>query len=1191
MYLGNVPIKNSTSVSQSIVGNFISPNRQDLIIIKGSSKLELVHIEKLSSNNNYFYNIEISLETFSHIRKITKIKDTYTNKDNIIVLSDSGKLVIFEIDINKKKFISIYKEIYGKSGCRRVTPGEYLAVDNKNRAIMIGAIEKEKFVYIFKDNDTDVISNNNKKIISSPLEVFNPQYICYDLVNLDEGFSNPVFASIEVKYNSYQDWEHNDFIESDENSLNKILFLYEVEIRNNYVAKLLQHQINKTAYKLLPIHFEISNSKTNNNFFKDNYFYGCLLVFCKGFISFLKTKENQIIINKNINIDKNKNEIMIINDTTYSDIDKKEFCILMQSQYGDIYQIIINYNENKNLENFTINNVFKCNTASTLSILDNNILFMGRETSDSEIYSITNNNNKLNLKSEMTINSLNALIDFKYLNSYQKLYSISGNKESPLLKTLNIKTSYNFINSLNQNLPANPLNIWTLKKNFYDNYDSLIIFSFVNKTLVYLIEENSKNLKEFKNCNFETKSTSLYINILKDSSFLQVLPNGILHIKTEKKTTFLKSSSLINCANSTNTQLIIGLENKELLYFEFDTTLNKPEIKVIGEKISFIEFCPVNENNLMSKYVAICINENNINILSLEKDKLFFLASSIKIPDDVSSIKILQINKNYTDNFLAFVGLKNGVLVIINFNKTPGNTQFQAQIITKFIGENELKLFKLNLNFDDENLLFKYYDSILITDNNNNYICKFDEKNDNYIDYSFRKVNIKENINLADNCYFPLNNKKTENVTLLIQKKNIILGKFEYENLVPKKIFKLKSKPKSIIPTLEDNLLILENNCIQIINIKNNKNELLDEISLKNESIISFHLIENYCENSDKQLLLLGVAENYNSYPIKKYSKAFIYLFDIYLDIKNKYLFTIKQKIKTETENIPMSICEYQNKILSGTYSELIMYEIGKEHLLKKSRSNIIKDDIISLSVYGDRILCATCRSSIYILKYNEISGMFYLLIADDFYSRYIHKVKFLDYDTIAGTDKFENFFVYRIPKIDTIITNNDNILEGETQYNSVLHGANKKFELINEIHIGEIITEFQTITLKEEFDDSNSENSENEELNDNKIKAILYGTISGGVGLFIQFNKREDALFFAQLELLLREYVDEPTGRNILMSKSQYIPIKNIIDFNLIYEFFNLDNDLQKKIGEELGDKPVNEVKNKIAEIRNLCQ
>ena len=78
-------------------------------------------------------------------------------------------------------------------------------------------------------------------------------------------------------------------------------------------------------------------------------------------------------------------------------------------------------------------------------------------------------------------------------------------------------------------------------------------------------------------------------------------------------------------------------------------------------------------------------------------------------------------------------------------------------------------------------------------------------------------------------------------------------------------------------------------------------------------------------------------------------------------------------------------------------------------------------------------------------------------------------------------------------------------------------------------------------------------------------------------------------SLFFAQMELLLREYIDEPTGRNILMAKSQYLPVKNIIDFSLIYEFFNIEPTLQKKIAEELGDKPINEIKNKISEIRNL--
>ena len=294
-------------------------------------------------------------------------------------------------------------------------------------------------------------------------------------------------------------------------------------------------------------------------------------------------------------------------------------------------------------------------------------------------------------------------------------------------------------------------------------------------------------------------------------------------------------------------------------------------------------------------------------------------------------------------------------------------------------------------------------------------------------------------------------------------------------------------------------------------------------------------------------------------------------------------------------------------------YKELILYEIGKEHLLKKSRSNLVKEEIVSLSINGDRILALTRRSSIYVLKYNEFNALFYTIIADDFYTRYIHKVKFLDYDTIVGSDKFENFFIYRIPK-DQNNNNHDSgrhaIKDSMTGFmtnsnDSFLHAANLKLVLMNEIHLGEIITEFQTIKIKEDFDNNNEEeenednsmsgnninNSDDEEMDENRIKAILYGTLAGSVGMFIQFNKKEDALFFAQMELLLREYIDEPTGRNILMAKSQYIPVKNIIDFSLIYEYFNIETSLQKKIAEELGDKPVNEIKNKISEIRNLFQ
>ena len=1264
MYLGNVTIKQSTTVSQSIVGNFISPNKTDLIIVKGISKLELIRIERSISSSfsqsspPLKYETLISLETFSHIRKIAPMKDTFTKKDNFVVLSDSGKLIIFEVDINNKKFIRINQEIYGKTGCRRITPGEYLAIDNKSRAIMIGGIEKEKFVYIFKEIDNNLVLNanfeenkntnnniidNSKKIISSPLEVFTPQHICYDIIALDVGYTNPIFASIEVKYNNMQDWAINNYKLNEENKYQKKLLLYQVEIKNNYVIKLFQHPIDNSAYSLFPIDYE-----KKNNISQSKSLQGTFLIFCKGFFYLMRIKENKISKEEKYFFEKenknNNDSIIIINKSVFSSQDKdaEEYNLLCQSQFGDIYHILFKINS-KPLEiyNISINLIHKCSPGSTMSVIDN-YLYLGKETTDSEIYLISQNKNreenkivqKINLEKEININSLNSLIDFKYgkydSSGLPKFFSITGNKDESYLKSLNIKTIYNISTLSNNKIPAQPINIWVLKKNYEDDFDSLVVFSFVNKTLVYEINQIDKSLLELKNNNFfETKLPSLHVSIVKDNSFLQVLPNGILHIKTEKKTTFLKSSSTINCASATNNQLVVGLENKELLYFEFDNSLNKPDIKVIGKKISCVEFCPIDEGIFKSKYIAICIDDSTINILSLEKDKLFFMASTIKIPDNVSSMKIIQNDKHYSHSFMAFVGLTNGVLVMINFSRAPGNTQFQTQIQTKFIGEEELKLFKLNIdginiNNNFNNLL--YYDSIMICDNKNSFICRLNEKQDNYVDYNIKKINNKEAINIACNCV--IKNKETkinENIALIAQKKNIILGRIQHDDISPINIFKLLYNPKAIIPTLNNNFIILEtfrelnddnekwNSCIQIVNINDNNYTLINEIKFENECITSYHLIENYYSNNDKQLLIIATGENYKLYPIKKYSTAYIYLYDIFLDIKKNYSFTINLKFKDKIQSLSTAVCEYQNKVLSGMYKELILYEIGKEHLLKKSRSNLVKEEIVSLSINGDRILALTRRSSIYVLKYNEFNALFYTIIADDFYTRYIHKVKFLDYDTIVGSDKFENFFIYRIPK-DQNNNNHDSgrhaIKDSMTGFmtnsnDSFLHAANLKLVLMNEIHLGEIITEFQTIKIKEDFDNNNEEeenednsmsgnninNSDDEEMDENRIKAILYGTLAGSVGMFIQFNKKEDALFFAQMELLLREYIDEPTGRNILMAKSQYIPVKNIIDFSLIYEYFNIETSLQKKIAEELGDKPVNEIKNKISEIRNLFQ
>ena len=53
---------------------------------------------------------------------------------------------MLEFNKEKNQFERVHLETFGKSGCRRIVPGQFLAADPKGRAVMIGAAEKQKLV-------------------------------------------------------------------------------------------------------------------------------------------------------------------------------------------------------------------------------------------------------------------------------------------------------------------------------------------------------------------------------------------------------------------------------------------------------------------------------------------------------------------------------------------------------------------------------------------------------------------------------------------------------------------------------------------------------------------------------------------------------------------------------------------------------------------------------------------------------------------------------------------------------------------------------------------------------------------------------------------------------------------------------------------------------------------------------------
>ena len=88
------------------------------------------------------------VDTYSVVRSLAAFRLTGASRDYVVVGADSGKITVLEFDDDAAAFKPVHCEAFGKTGCRRIVPGQYLAVDPKGRAIMISAVEKQKMVYI-----------------------------------------------------------------------------------------------------------------------------------------------------------------------------------------------------------------------------------------------------------------------------------------------------------------------------------------------------------------------------------------------------------------------------------------------------------------------------------------------------------------------------------------------------------------------------------------------------------------------------------------------------------------------------------------------------------------------------------------------------------------------------------------------------------------------------------------------------------------------------------------------------------------------------------------------------------------------------------------------------------------------------------------------------------------------------------
>ena len=290
-------------------------------------------------------NCKYTKEAFSIVREIMPFRMLGDTRDLLVVASDSGRIVVLDYNVANDKFEVQHCETYGKSGCRRVVAGEYLAGDPKGRAIMIAAVERQKFIYLL---NRDKAGN---PCISSPIEAHKNGTVTYTIVGLDSGFENPQFASLEVEY---------------DNPTVKQLVVYEMDLGLNHAVRKSGDEVDITSNLLLSVPGDPDGP-------------GGIIICSQGSITYINwaKKDSKIALPQRKS---NQTEQYIIAHT-FQKISANEFFWLLQTESGDIFKLEIDSKQALLASYF--DTIFPCRSLCFLSC---GYMLAAAETGDHAMY-------------------------------------------------------------------------------------------------------------------------------------------------------------------------------------------------------------------------------------------------------------------------------------------------------------------------------------------------------------------------------------------------------------------------------------------------------------------------------------------------------------------------------------------------------------------------------------------------------------------------------------------------------------------------------------------------------------------------------------------------------------------------------------------------------------------------------------
>eukprot|EP00127_Corallochytrium_limacisporum_P002266 Clim_evm54s109 gene=Clim_evmTU54s109 len=301
---------------------------------------------------------------------------------------------------------------------------------------------------------------------------------------------------------------------------------------------------------------------------------------------------------------------------------------------------------------------------------------------------------------------------------------------------------------------------------------------------------------------------------------------------------------------------------------------------------------------------------------------------------------------------------------------------------------------------------------------------------------------------------------------------------------------------------------------------------------------------------------------------------------------------------ETPLETLCSRVSFLGNRVAVATGRHLRLYAIGKTKLLKKCEVVAVPNSIVTLEALpaSNRFICGDIQQGHFIVEYDPAANLM-VRVAEDCLPRWCLTDCALDYATIAGSDKFGNIWISRLPdetRMRTVAASASTLIRQQaaganlttnpvSSMTASLASLNELSKAENmpqlgvqcEFYVGEPVVALMPTVLVP-----------------GAPSVLLYVTVSGAMGLLAPMQSRHEVEVMQQLEMLLQHQHAEAADqlklamRDHRAYRSMYQPVKGVVDGDLCERWFALDLETRTAIAGELNLEEF-ELRTKLEELR----